>query len=375
MKKTVSIIYKLAFLVLSIWAIFENVTYNLSMLIPSLQNFTIFSNLFFVICMTIAFFSAIQKKSYKWFTYIKGICILLATFLIISNFNQLTNFITIHWILSIFLPTMLILDWLFFDPKGKVRLYDILIWLAGAAAILTAFLFLLNKLFGIKNFLDAAGLSRNIYDLLNYLPYLIGTGFLIYILDNLFSSKKQKNASALLKYLLRIGFIALEIYSFSLLSEKNVSQFLYSLIMYSPLVNFMCLLCISALVFYEFFGTEQKADTVFSRIKALCTISISAVLLIQIFVTKEYHSLSAVVLIHNIIAPIMMLTDLILFDNKKGYKKYDPFVWLIFPLTYYVVNCFFKITTIYPFTTFSYGLGILLVLGYIFLVLGKVKRY
>lgn len=325
--------------------------------------------------MTIAFFSAIQKKSYKWFTYIKGICILLATFLIISNFNQLTNFITIHWILSIFLPTMLILDWLFFDPKGKVRLYDILIWLAGAAAILTAFLFLLNKLFGIKNFLDAAGLSRNIYDLLNYLPYLIGTGFLIYILDNLFSSKKQKNASALLKYLLRIGFIALEIYSFSLLSEKNVSQFLYSLIMYSPLVNFMCLLCISALVFYEFFGTEQKADTVFSRIKALCTISISAVLLIQIFVTKEYHSLSAVVLIHNIIAPIMMLTDLILFDNKKGYKKYDPFVWLIFPLTYYVVNCFFKITTIYPFTTFSYGLGILLVLGYIFLVIEKVKRY
>ena len=373
MKKTISIFYKLAFLVLSIWAILENVTYNFMLLLPSFKNFTVFSNLLFIICMIIAFISTIQRKSYKWLTYIKGTCTLLAFFLIILNLNQLTNFVNIQWILSIFLPIMIIIDWLLFDTKGKLRLYDILIWLAGLAAIVSIFLTLLNKLFGIEDFLSIAELGESLFDLLKFIPHLLGTSLLIYLLDNLFSSKKQKKILALLKYLLRIGFIALEIYAFSLLSEKNISLFLYSLIRYSPLVNFLCLLCISSLVIYDFFASEQKTENVFSRIKALCTISISAVLIIQIFIIKEYHSLSIVSFIHNVIAPIMMLADLLLFDNKKIYKSYDPFIWLLFPTTYYLLNYFLKFTTSYSLINITSGLGILLVLGYFFFITGKIK--
>lgn len=373
MKKTISIIYKLAFLVLSIWAVLENVTYKISNILPSLQNFTIFSNILFIICMVIVFLALLQRKSYKWLTHIKGICTLLASFLIIFNINQLTNFINIQWILSIFLPAMIILDWLFFDTKGKIKLYDLLIWLVSLIALISVFLSLLNKLFGIENFLTAAGFSGNISDLLKYLPQLIGTGLLIYFLDNIFSSKKQKKLSEMFKYLFRIIFIILEIYSFYLLSNQNISLFLISLINYSPLVNFLCLLCISALVIYNFFGAEQKSGTFFSRIKALCTISISAVLLIQFLITKEYHSLSVVSFIHNLIAPIMMLIDLILFDNKKNYKNYDPFLWVLLPVIYYLLNYIFKFTTSYLFVHVSAGVGMLLVLGYMFLILGKIR--
>lgn len=376
MKKTISIIYRLAFLIFGIWAVFENVSYKLASLFPSFQNLTVFSDVLCIICISMAFAVTLKKKSYSWITHIKGICTLLAWLVLFMNINILFYGISTQWVLKIFLPAMMIFDWIIFDKKGSMKIHDLLLWIAGLIALICGFLYLLNKLFGIKNFLDVLGSENGLSQLLGYLPYIAGMGFLMYLLDNIFSSKGRKNALDLFRLLFRVLFIIMEIYSFYILSGMKLTGFLSSLLHYPALVNFLCLLCIIVLVLYKLLGSDKKSASPFPGLKSLFTISILAVLLIQIFIIRDYKHLGTVSIIHNIIAPIMMLADLILFDYKKAYKGYDPIIWLTIPILYCILNTVFKFSdySYYSVINIFSGLGILLIIGYIFYIIGKIKK-
>lgn len=375
MKKTISIIYRLAFLIFGIWAIFENVSYNIRALFPSFQNFTVFSNVICIVCIAAVFFVSLKKSPYDWLIHIKGVCTLLAWLIFILNINVLLYSISTQWILRIFLPAMMIFDWLLFDKKGSLKLQDLFLWLAGLIALICGFLYVLSTIFGIDDLLTLAGFGNGLSQLLNYLPYILGIAFLMYLLDSLFSSKNRKNTSDLFRLLFRILFIIMEMFSFYILSGMSLTGFLSSLLHYPALVNFLCLLCISVLVIYKLFGSDKKTDSRFPRIKALFTIAILAVLLIQIFIIKDYKNLSIVNIIHNIIAPIMLVIDLLIFDYKKAYKVYDPFIWLSIPVLYSILNIAFKFsnTSYYSVIHLFGGFGILLVTGYIFFIIGKLK--
>ena len=375
MKKTVSIIFRLAFLVFGIWAILENVSFNILSVIPSLSNFTVFSNTLCIITIGIVFFVSLKKTPGAWLTHIKGVCTLLAWLIFLLNSSILIHGISTDWILKIFLPIMMILDWLFFDSKGRLKLSDLLLWLAGLIALVTGFIYLLSKLFGMDDFLNMAGLGSHLSTLLNLLPYLLGIGFLMYLLDNLFSKKGKKNSRELLKMIFRLCFIILEIFSFYILSGAQLPTFLASLRHYPALINFLCLLCITVLVIYQFFGSGKRSEEGFPRLKALFTISILALLLIVIFIIKTHRGLGIVDTIHFIIAPIMMLLDLILFDYKKSYRGFDPIVWISIPVLYSILNIAFRFSDIsyYSVVTLFGGFGILILIGYLFFFIGKIK--
>jgi len=370
MKRTVSIMYRFAFLILGLWTILQNVSFNLPALPEALKTFPVFSIILFIICIGISFWTGVKNKKYTWLLHIKSTLTFLSWFIILFNLKLLLGNINIQWIMKILLPLMMIIDHILFDSIQRLKISNFLIWAAGLLFILFGIPYLFDIIFGIDNFFDF--FRGNFANFLKILPQITGAGLLMYISDTLFSSGNKKNAKDLLKLLLRIFLILIEIYSFYKLSNANVTTFLRSLWHYTPLVNFLCLLCISVLVIVRFFGIS-KTDSLFTRIKALFTIAISGSFLIQLFIVKDFKTLSDVNTIHYVLAPVIMLADLILFDNKKAYYRYDPVIWILLPVFYSLMNMIFKFSTIYSVVSLMGGFGLLLCLGYAFFLLGKIR--
>ena len=112
------------------------------------------------------------------------------------------------------------------------------------------------------------------------------------------------------------------------------------------------------------------------RIKGAFTLAIIGAALIQFAVFKTYdlHLLNTVTLIHTVIAPIMMVLDMIFFDVKKAYKVYDPLWWLVLPVGYFVLNRYVEIFSYMPsWPAIGIGSGILLLIGYAFFLFSKLR--
>lgn len=371
MKKTVSMLYRVAFLFFGIWALFENISFNILFFPQTLKNLTVFSDFLFIVCTALTFWESLRKRSYNWLFHLRGVCTLLAYFIIILNFKILFNGIQIQWILKILLPVMMIADWLLFSSKlNNIR--DLLIWNVCLILLLFGIPFLLDKFLGIKDLF--ASLNYDFSDLLTYVPKVLGAGLLMYLFNNMLSSNGKKSINEIFKILFRIAFIALEVYSFYKLSDLKIADFLYLLKDYAQITNFACLLCIFVLVICDLFS-NIRSDSLFLRLKALFTIGISALLLIQIFIIKDYDNSAVIHNIQYILAPAMMIIDLILFDSKKSYKLYDPIIWISVPCVYSIFNIIYKFSDLYiisPINT-AIGFGILIGIGYLFILFGRLK--
>lgn len=376
MKKTLSFIYRPAFIMLSLWAIFENAGFNLPGIVPEFANFTVFSNLIFLIIICMIFIISLKKQPSIWVLKLKSFCTVLACLIVALNFHTIAYGLNISLILKIILPLMFFADWLFFDKKGGFGLNNLAVWLACVAALIFAFLYALKNIFHIADFAYVSGLGGFFADPLNALPYLFLSGFVPYLCDRLLSDKGRKSASNLFRLIFRLIFVILELFSFYLISNMNVAGFILSLKNYPLLVNFLCFLMVCVLLIFDIFASGKNTNTLLFRIKGACTVAIISVSLIQFAVFKTYdlHLLNTVTLIHTVIAPIMMILDMIFFDAKKAYKVYDPLWWLVLPVGYFVLNKYIEIFSYMPsWATIGIGSGILLLVGYTFFLFSKLR--
>ena len=76
-----------------------------------------------------------------------------------------------------------------------------------------------------------------------------------------------------------------------------------------------------------------------------------------------------------------MLFDWILFDKKGSFKIYDPFLWLLIPLIYYLIATLYKIPyinadkVIFPLSQTEVGVaffGAILVGGYVIYIADRL---
>ncbi len=89
-------------------------------------------------------------------------------------------------------------------------------------------------------------------------------------------------------------------------------------------------------------GARMNADFL-PRVKgSVITATSLSGLVYNLFVAVDINRLFAdyiphegSVIIHSVI-PLLVLADWILFTNKGNFKRFDPFVWLVFPLYYFI---------------------------------------
>lgn len=114
-------------------------------------------------------------------------------------------------------------------------------------------------------------------------------------------------------------------------------------IFYTSLSGLICFIYFLAALIKALVLKIQRKDVenffVFPRLKGAVTICITVTLLVYHFVVYEGSMFSIDTDIYNLIThyivPTMVIAHYFIFDTKGIYKKSDPFVWLMIPLTYF----------------------------------------
>ena len=133
--------------------------------------------------------------------------------------------------------------------------------------------------------------------------------------------------------------------SFTILNKASdgggISPFLY----YTHWSNFLAELVIFASLISTIIqyvkGKKEGNNTYLPLLKYCSNIMIIATFVVAAFVlpdkiwTSGYWTLSSV--FHHFLMPILVVLDSILFDRKKSYRIYYPFLGVILPLIYWIV--------------------------------------
>ena len=85
-------------------------------------------------------------------------------------------------------------------------------------------------------------------------------------------------------------------------------------------------------------------------------------------------------MIFNYIAPLMMLFDWVLFDAKGKFEIFDPLIWTLIPVGYYIFAMVYpEVVSVYPAVYSLYNpeliIGVLItviVIGYTIFILDKI---
>lgn len=108
---------------------------------------------------------------------------------------------------------------------------------------------------------------------------------------------------------------------------------------------FTILTNIMVILLFVFLIIKHKDNKHYPHLKGAITMSISVTFLIFHFVlrptlfnmTGTYSLYSPANLTMHYIVPIMTIFDWILFDKKGLYNKFDPLIWLIIPIIYFII--------------------------------------
>ncbi len=371
MKKIISLIYRLSFIIFSLWGLFEYCGGNTK----KLTNFVPLVDIICLICILAIFFISLKTSPSPIVLKIKGGCTLLAFTVILLSSDMLLAFSLKGWITAILLPVMMMLDWLFFDKKGSFSPKDLLSWLGALAAIL-AFLYLI----GLKDLLI---FFADPSVLLKLIAGLAAMALLMYILDALLGGGISKNSERFNTILFRVIFLILEGWCFVQISDYNMRKFLSSLEYYSVFVNFLCFLCIAVIVLISIFKHKNKGSSL-PRIKgALAT----SALILPLFSAIYGHCVFNDTLVYILlcfICPLLMAADCIVFDSSSVYEPYDPFIWLSVPAVHFVavyillrplgITNFLTTLPQNPLILFAFGIVAALALGYGFFFINKAKK-
>jgi len=338
MKRTVALIYRFIFILFSVWGIAQKLGFNILWLTARIMNFTLLIDILCFLCILVVFVVGITHKPTQLLMAIKTALTFCAGLVLLENINIFKTGLTYEWILGILLPTMMIIDWLVFDDKGRICLKDLLIWIGVAAALLLGTALLLKTLFGIDDVWNVLGMFDDWRGLGNLLLKCISIAAFLYIFDCLWSALMRRKYDSAFSLIYRIIFLLLQGYAiFNTLGNKMTS-FLYGLRYYHILINFLCAVLIAVVLIYNLvkFKSVRKCATPFPRLKGAFTIASVFITGAHIVFCGRVFQMPFCEIIFYYIAPIMMLFDWVLFDRKGGFRLMDPFVWLVIPFTYFI---------------------------------------
>ncbi len=338
MKKTAAMIYRFIFIFFSVWGIAQKLGFNILWLTARIMNFTLLTDILCFLCILVVFVIGITHKPSGVLMAIKTALTFCAGLVLLENFNIVGAGLSYEWILGVLLPAMMIIDWLVFDDKGKIRLRDLLIWLAAAAALLLGTALLLKTLFGIDDVWNVLGMFRDWGGLKDLLLKALGIAAFLYIFDCLYSALMKRRFDSAFSLIYRIIFLLLESYAILNTLGNKMTSFLYGLKYYHILVNFLCAVCIAVVLIYNLvkFRTVKKRTTPFPRLKGAFTIAAVFLTAAHIVFCGRAFELSFCEIVFYYIAPLMMLFDWVLFDRKGSFRLTDPLLWLLIPFTYFV---------------------------------------
>lgn len=155
---------------------------------------------------------------------------------------------------------------------------------------------------------------------------------------------------------------------------------------------------ILVVIFFIFLIINYNKNKDYFHLKGSVTMSITVTFLIFHFLLRPTmfdmvesgYSVDSIenILLHYVV-PLMTIFDYLIFDTKGRYNKFDPFIWLTIPFTYFIVMTInglfgytFKSGSHYPYFFMDYDklgvTGVLLyVLGIIvaFTILGYVYYF
>lgn len=375
MKKNLSYIYRLCFIIFAIWGIFEHTEYTFS---PE-KLFRFVPTVIFacLICITIVFILSLKSVSKGAILSVKGFCTLLSVIVLVLNGGIIFDFFTKGWILGVLLPVMMITDWLIFDKKGGFSFKNLLMWLG----IIIVGLLLINYAFGSMPFLsDIIEFLKNPENLTKLALGLGGAALAMYILDALLSGSPLDKLSVIFRPL----FLVLEAYCFKQTANHSMGNFITELKYYSLFINFLCFLCIAVLVIRSVFVKASKNSEIYTRIKNGLAAAAAVLPVFFGMYGGDIFGGGAVCIILCAVCPLMMVADCLLFDRKNTLKVYDPCLYVIVPLvhfavTYFVLRPFYGLTTYshisYPaFVMLGMGTATVLALGYALFAINKIRQ-
>ncbi len=386
MKKSIAVFYRLAYILFSVWAILESVSFQLSALPVKLLNFTVLADLICMLCILVVVLVSFRRSIGTVLYGLKTACTFLALFALAANLPMLFSFAAGGWVLKILLPFMVLLDHMLFDKNSGLKFWQMLLWLLLAALIAGIIYVIADKFLTLPNPLQLLGLFSSLHDMLELLlNALILTGAL-YLLDRLFSGELFKDIRSMFGFVFRVLFLLLEAWAFIRLSGLNLRTFLHTLRYYENLINFLCFLCIAAILIVDLIrmNLKSKGSYVFSRIKSCFTVCIVFALVIYHCYVKGSYKPDAVAVVLYYIAPLMMLVDWLFIDNYCHIRGYDPLIWMAYPVVYFLVAAllsYCNVITLYPALrggSVFICIGIVcigtLVVGYIFYFIDRVIK-
>jgi len=386
MKKNISVFYRLAFILFSVWAILENVGFKIVNLPGSLLNFTVLADLICMICILFVLMFSFQKKIGQGLYTVKTACTFLALLALAANLQVFTHIMHTAWILKILLPLLMILDHIIFDDNKKLKIWQMLLWLLAAMFVAFMLYVLTDKFLNIANSLGLLGLFNNPRELMQLLLNALLLSLITYLLDKLFSGELFHDIRSMFALFFRLIFVILEIWAFSKLSGMDLKVFLHAIRYYENLINFLCFLCITAVLVYNTFKHKSNAKSayVFTKIKAFFTVSMVLVFLLYHFFLRGGTKPDAVSVILYYVAPAMMLIDWIFIETKSDIRGQEPLIWTALTVGYFVIVfllSMFGVAILYPmfaYTFISYvGLiaAVMLIAGYLFYLIDRfIKR-
>jgi len=374
MKKNISLIYRLCFIIFAIWGLFEYSGYTVNP--QALLGFVPMVVFLCLACITVIFIISLKAVPKGAILTFKGLCTLLSVIVLIMNSQILFHFFSKGWITGVLLPVMMVLDWVFFDKKGSFSPRDFLIWLATISGLLILLSFLdVPWLSDIVNFL------RNPDNLFKLIMGVLGTALFMYLLDSLFG---KGGSSKFNSVLLRLFFLILEGYCYIKIAASSLGRFISSLQYYSLCINFLCFLCIAVLVIRTIFVKSSKNSQIFIRIKNGLASGIAILPIFFGMYGDEIFGGGIVCILLCIICPLLMVVDCLLFDRKNSVKAYDPCIYVTVPfvhfaLTYFILRPFAGLTTYDhlpypPFAMLGMGLASVIAIGYVLFLLNKTKK-
>lgn len=386
MKKSIAVFYRLAYILFSLWAILESASFQINLLPVKLLNFTVLADLICMLCILIVFFVSLKGSIGSVLYGLKTACTFLALLALAANLPMLFSVSAGGWILKILLPFMMVFDHMLFDKNSGLKIWQMLLWLLLAALIAGLIYVIADKFLMLPNPLELLGLFADLRDMFELLlNALVLTGAL-YLLDRLFSGELFKDIRSMFGFVFRVLFLLLEAWAFIRLSGMNLRTFLNALRYYENLINFLCFLCIAAVLIVSLIRMNVKTNGsyFFARIKSCFTACIVFAFLIYHCYVKGNYSPDAVAIVLYYIAPLMMLVDWLFIDTHCHIRGYDPLIWLAYPLVYFLITAllsYCNVITLYPALRGSaiyLCAGIVcvgtLLIGYIFYFIDRVIK-
>lgn len=347
MKKTLSQIYRLAFILFYIWAAFESIFLSGKGFQYAFSHQALLADTCSFFIILTAFIFSIIGNIPEIVLRIKGAGTAMALLVLVLNVSIFFTPSASGWILSILLPAMMISDYILFDKKGCFRLYDPLLWLL-ALMLLFALWSLLSGLgFALSHLIDFLGGKEN---MLSTLLSTFLAGALMFGLDKLFSGKSGLKSRDLFCWIYRLVFLLLSGWALYKTGGETLLSFFLSLKQFSVLSGFLCFLAIAVILIFcilRFRHTGSSAP--FPRLKGAFTLFAAVTVIGYHFFIKGGTPSETPRLILLYISPVMMIFDWILFDSKGKFRPYDPLWWASLPALYCIVFLVHKsFFTMYP---------------------------